>query len=427
MSLDLARQYSGLFRRRGARRFFRFAHDVVQSGKVRELTSFVIWEMLHQLRWYPQSRYIRFTGSSPISLDRQAPGSPGFDAEVAANFEGRGLVARRCANNWKLLTTNDRNEICGCLYPDDHNLYRSADGGASVELVRWFPEKIKAVFISSRGTIFVCVMGSVYRSQDNGASFLRTLDFASPQSFFRFNNAMTESPGHTLVVGEYGNVWDGDAWRDLAYLYFSADDGQTWEKSNYLIQQGVNKHVHLVKYSRLLDRLLVADGDNYKKLWLSGPLDALDFSNPQFTPVNRLHVQVGGYTSAAESGEKILLGTAYRGGTNFIVTTADGAKYVKRIVPDPYRRSPIDDMVLRRSKHGTEVWANLPFSTANTKSLLMYTADEGETWHRAIEYDSTAHKVWLLNSSDGLPETLYFSVQDLRDNTRVVYQVSDKS
>jgi hypothetical protein len=82
-------------------------------------------------------------------------------------------------------------------------------------------------------------------------------------------------------------------------------------------------------------------------------------------------------------------------------------------------------MVPRKAKHGTEVWANLPFSTARTKCLLMFTRDNGETWNKVIDYDGAAHKVWLLNAADGVSDTLYFSVQDLRKNDRVVYEITD--
>jgi hypothetical protein len=425
MMLDLTKQYSALFRKQGGKRLFLFAHDVFKSGKLREFTSFIVWELLHQLRLFPNRQYIQFKHPDALSLNNEIVTGDQFQAKVTAFFESRGVNVSRCPQTWKLLFVDGRNQVFGSFYPDDYDLYKSVDNDVSPVFLQTFPDRIKAIFVSSRGTIFVCVKGSVYTSSDDGASFQKSLDLGSEESFFRFNNGVTETPDQTVIIGEYGNVWDENGWRKLAYLYFTSDEGQTWEKSDYLIKKGTNKHIHVVKYSKLLDRLLIADGDNYKKLWVSGPISAFDSRNPRLTAVNRFHIQIGGYTSVAEMDDKILFGTDYQGGTNFIVETVDGAKYKRRIIPDPYRRSPIDNMVQRKSKTGTEVWANLPFSTASTKSLLMYSMDSGETWNKVIEYDSGAYKVWLLNASDGIRETVYFSIQDSRNNDRVVYKIDD--
>ena len=126
-----------------------------------------------------------------------------------------------------------------------------------INFIKSFPEKIKSIFISSQNTIFVCVEGAVYKSSDNGVSFIKSLDLGSPISFFRHNNGMTETPNKTLIIAEYGNIWENNTWRKLAYLYFSSDDGDTWERSDFLIDQGTNKHVHLVKYSRILNKVFI--------------------------------------------------------------------------------------------------------------------------------------------------------------------------
>lgn len=134
---------------------------------------------------------------------------------------------------------------------------------------------------------------------------------------------------------------------------------------------------------------------------------------------------MGGYTSIVESDGKILFGTDYQGGTNFLVETADGVKFTKRIVPDPYRRSPIDNMVLRKSRKGQEIWANLPYSTANSKCLLMYTDDDGESWNKVIEYNRATHKAWILSSSNEASDVIYISVENSKDKNRVVYKIAD--
>jgi hypothetical protein len=237
---------------------------------------------------------------------------------------------------------------------------------------------------------------------------------------------MTETPDKTLIIGEYGNVWEENGWRQLAYLYLSSDEGETWQRLDFLINKGTNKHVHLVKYSKLFNKVFMTDGDNYKKLWVCDSPNASDLLNPnKWRPVNKFHIQMGGYTSAVENDEAVLFGTDYQGGTNFIVETRDGEKFTKRIVPDPYRRSPIDNMVHRRSKKGNEIWANLPYSTANTKCLLMYSKDSGRTWKRVLEYSRARHKVWLISSSNEIADALYFSIESLENGDRVVYKVSD--
>jgi hypothetical protein len=134
---------------------------------------------------------------------------------------------------------------------------------------------------------------------------------------------------------------------------------------------------------------------------------------------------MGGYTSVVENDGTIFLGTDYQGGTNFIVESTDGEKFTRKIVPDPYRRSPIDNMVLRKSKKGNEIWANLPFSTPNTKCLLMYSADNGKSWNKVFEYNRSTHTVWLVSSSNETTAELCFSVEDSKNNTRAVYKLVD--
>jgi hypothetical protein len=425
MGHDLTKQYSLLFQKKGMKRVFSLAQDVYKFGKFREIVSFAVWEIYHKLGLFPKKDYLIYNNREAITLENERLAGPEFDEKATQFFRIREQSAMKCDHNWKLLYINNNGEIFGCLYPEDSDLYKSTDGGKSIIFVKRFQEDIKSIFISSQNTIFVCVKGSVYKSSDNGVSFKKTLDLGSPISFFRFNNAMTETPNKTLVIAEYGNIYDKNGWRKLAYLYYSSDDGETWKTSDFLIQKGTNKHVHIVKYSRLLNRLMMADGDNYKKLWLSDPLDASDPENPNWKPVNRFHIQMGGYTSVVESDGRIFFGTDYQGGTNFIVETTDGKKFTKKIIPDPYRRSPIDNMVLRKSKAGEEIWANLPFSTPNTKCLLMYTVDNGKSWNKVFEYNRSTHTVWLINSSTQISDELYFSVEDLRSKDRVVYRIAD--
>jgi BNR/Asp-box repeat protein len=425
MGNDLTKQYSFLFEKKGGKQLISFVYDVYKSGKLREIFSFILWELFHRARLFSKNNYLKFNPGEAITLENTKISSFDFDEEIGCFLGKRELSATRSDHNWKLLYFGNPGEILGCLYPDDCNLYKSTDNGKSIISIKRFPQRIKSIFISSQNTIFVCTEGFIYKSSDDGASFTKSLDLGSTESTFRFNNAMTEAPNRVLILGEYGNVWGRTGWKNLAYLYFSFDGGETWKKSDFLIRKGINKHVHLVKYSRLLNKMLVADGDNKKKLWIGDLPESANIENPPWEPVNRFHIQMGGYTSIAENDEKILLGTDYQGGTNFIVETSDGEKFTKRIVPDPYRRSPIDNMVQRKSRNGNEVWANLPYSTEGTKCLLMYTKDGGKSWNRVIEYNRSTHTVWLINSSNEAKDELYYSIKDLMNNDRVVYKISD--
>jgi len=425
MGHDLTKQYSLLFQKKGIKKVFSLAQDIYKFGKFREMVSFAVWEIYHKLGLFPKNDYLVFKNREAIKLENERLAGFEFNEKVTQFFASRGLDAVQCEHNWKLLYANNKGEIFGSLYPDDCDLYKSIDGGKTIVFIKRFQEDIKSIFISGQNTIFVCVKGSVYKSSDGGVSFKKTLDLGSPISFFRFNNAMTETPNKTLAIAEYGNIYDKNGWKKLAYLYYSSDDGETWKKSDFLIQKGTNKHVHIVKYSPLLNKLMMADGDNYKKLWLSDSLDVSDPANPDWKPVNRFHIQMGGYTSVVESDGRIFFGTDYQGGTNFIVESTDGKKFTKKIVPDPYRRSPIDNMVMRKSKSGNEIWANLPFSTPNSRCLLMYTADNGKSWNKVFEYNRSTHTFWLVSSSNEIADTLYFSIADSKNNIRVVYKLVD--
>jgi len=427
MKRELIRRYSVLFEKRGVKKSFQFAQDLYRYGKLRELFSFTVWELFHRLKVFPKKDYLKFSHDEAITLENKNLNGLEFGEKIDYFFRGKGLSVTRSDHNWKLLFIKDNEAIFGCLYPDDRDLYKSVDGGKSISFVKSFPEVIKSIFISSHNTIFVCTKGALYKSSDHGVSFKKVLDLGSSISYFRYNNAMTETPARTLIIGEYGNIWDKNKnrWTKLAYLYFSSDEGETWERSDFLIKKGTNKHVHLVKYSKLFNKVFMADGDNYKKLWVSDSLNATDLKNPdKWTPVNKFHIQMGGYTSVVENDEKIVFGTDYQGGTNFLVETKDGKKFNKTIVPDPYRRSPIDNMVQRKSKNGKEIWANLPYSTANTKCLLMYTADGGANWNKVFEYNRATYKVWLISSSNEIADELYLSIENSKNSDRVVYKIA---
>ena len=425
MREDLTKRYSSFFESYRLARPVTFARDVYLSGKLRELSSFVVWELMHRLRLFSSKSYLDFTEDKPLPLEPEDSAEySDLNDRVNQTFTKLGLQVKSCNENWKMVYLRPGGGMIGCRYPDDNELFESNDQGA-VNFIHSFHEPIKAIFVSSRQVIFVCVKGGVYRRLPNGSPFVRVMDFASPDSFFRHNNGITEMPDGTLVIGEYGNVWDHSGWKDLAYLYSSSDDGMNWKPSDFLIQQGTNKHVHVVKYISLLKKLFVADGDNYKRLWMADARDVADWPDTKWIFANRFHIQMGGYTSIVETDNRLFFGTDYQGGTNFIVESKNGETFTKKVVPDPYRQSPIDNMVLRKAGGKTEIWANLPYCTAASKCLLMVTKDGGQTWNRVIEYDRKHHIVWLISSSTDVSDSFYFSIENVATKNRKVFKVGD--
>lgn len=426
MGRDLTKRYVSAFETQRLAHPVSFARDVYAAGKWRELPSFIVWELLHRFRLFPADSYLKFDHCKPLALEssEDVAATPGFNDKVNQAFADLGLSTEPCEQVWKRIYLHKDPGFFGCWYPNDNDLYES-DDGRTVKLMHRFPEPIKAIFVSRFNTLFVCVKGAVYRRALNTASFDRVLNLASPESTFRHNSGMTETPDGTLIIGEYGNVWNHNGWKNLAFLYSSSDDGATWEASDFLIRQGTNKHVHVVRYSRLLNKLLVADGDNYKKLWMSDVPPAGDGRQRKWTAVNRFHIQMGGYTSVVECGKKLFFGTDYQGGTNFIVESSDGKTFTRKVVPDPYRQSPIDNMVLRKSRGGTEIWANLPYSSPASKCLLMFSRDAGRSWSRVVEYNRTNHVVWLISSSRDVADELYVSIENTKNKHRAVYRVGD--
>lgn len=402
-----------------------FLEAIRRVGKQRELLSFALWEVIHRLHLYQlRNRYLKFTGATCQTLTSESEWS-GQQSEPGLSFQP-------VAVDWKYCVETSSGLLWGSCFSDPNALYHSHDQSQSATLRYRFPRPITSLFISSQHILFVCSDGAIHRSEDLGHSFSLVVRLSTPISYFLFNNGMTELPDGTLLIGEYGSIWHGRAWQNLAYLYYSTDAGQTWTTSDFLRRQGVNKHIHLVQYSPLINALFLMDGDNTKQAWINTELSHLDRQattrNAGWHLLNRHHFQTGGYTSMAETKEAVLFGSDYLGGTNFMVRTENGLQFERLVLPDPYRRSPIMNMTSRETATGTEVWA-MSYSclSSKDKSLLMYTRDSGKTWVRVLEFDGTKNEVRLVSSSRHPSDTLYISIttfdSQLKKHRHKVYRL----
>ncbi|QDK78886.1 exo-alpha-sialidase [Spirosoma sp. KCTC 42546] len=434
--MDISSKYFAQFSRPNPyvlKYLWRFLLDIHRVGKLRELLSFVLWEISHRVRFYKfANQYVRFSSDHYLSLVDEA-NCLDENPILTSFFAKEGLCLQPVAIDWKYCFQVADGALWGCRYSHLNGLYCSKDESQSAVLVHVFAQPITSLFCSQQGVLFVCSNGTIYRSDDEGNSFTAVLQLSTPISYFLFNNGMTELPDHTLMIGEYGSLWHGKSWQNLAFLYYSSDGGITWDVSDFLKQQGVNKHIHLVKYCTRLKAVLLTDGDNKKQMWKNETLTHFDKQAKKqqhgWQLINKYHHQTGGYTSMAETNETVLFGSDYLGGTNFIVRTSDGKQFKKLVLPDPYRRSPVMNMVARQSLTGHEIWAaSYSCLSGDAKSLLMCTKAAGKTWARVIEFDGTKHEVRLLNSSHNPSSMLYVSVTTFGDqeNQHRIYKLDYK-
>lgn len=77
--------------------------------------------------------------------------------------------------------------------------------------------------------------------------------------------------------------------------------------------------------------------------------------------------------------------------------------------PGCYRRSPVMRLAPRRSRNGNiEIWALLHSSMASSaRSLVMYSADQGRSWRKVLDYDGTKYRVRCSNAALSPPDHLW--------------------
>lgn len=408
--------------RAGVRGLLSFICGILAGGKTVETISFSLWKISFRLGLMKRIEF-----SDDVALDPQGEWT---DLEARLSSSGSlGLSVVRQRYPWKQVFIADEGKGYGCMCDSPRDLYLQ-EPDRSPRLLQSFPIEILSIFVSSAAVVFVSLGdGSIHRSLDAGSKFSLSLCLATDRSFLRFDHGMTETPDGQLIVGEYGNVSRGVRWESIAYLYYSKDEGGSWSRSDFLIERGANKHVHLVRYNRLMDAVILTDGDNKKRVWKSKPRS--DKSEQlEWELVNRFHLQTGGYTAMVELEDKLLFGTDYHGGTNFIVETSDCRKLSRLAIPDPYRRCPVFGMVKRSSASGVEVWATLHNSVnPRVRSLLMCTRNGGRSWTKVIEYDGTRHRIHLVSSANTLQETIFFHVTALVAGTErglATFRVADR-
>jgi hypothetical protein len=308
-------------------------------------------------------------------------------ADLAASLRLHNFSVVESATKWLVITESADGTIFGVTSDQPHVLRRADSVSATPTDLFEFNKPISCVFISSNNRIFVAVKGLVYLSKNGGSHFDPMLQLSDDDSAIWHNHGMDETP-HGLIIGEYGNVtsrtWN--FWKSVAYLYSTHDYGDSWRRFDYLVRTGA-KHVHLVKYSRRFGRLIVTDGDKRKQSYWVDEMDQMklpDFTKARFDSFAR----GGGHTAFAETENSTILGTDYRTAPNSIICMRSSGYSGARMLPRPYRHSPVMNMLCMKHRGGTITFAYLFGGLCSwCENALIYSDDDGETWCSLIKFD----------------------------------------
>lgn len=395
-----------------------FLVDIYHSNKIMELMSFIIWEIKYQLCFYKKSDFVKFIDDKPLQF---------LSSINTVSITSHLFLILKCKYNWQLMSLSSDNVVFGCTYNEPSLLLYFAADETPIKCFE-FGHKIENIFIDKSDNIFICSGGVLFKSNKKDLNFIPVLNFSSFTSYFR-PESITENLKGEIFIGEYANNKNGKKWKFAGFIYHSTNNGDTWTKIDFLKKQGINKHIHILKWSNQIQALILTDGDNKKGLWVNKSRNQFDkiskISENGWRKVNRFHIHKGGYTAITEINNQIIFGTDYYGGSNFLVYTKDLKVFHSKLMPDPYRRAMISRMVVRLDENGNkEIWANLYFRhSKKVKSLLMLSTDNGNTWQKVIEYDATHYEIDIISHSANFKEKLYIQIKDKTNNLATTFCV----
>ena len=396
-----------------------FIKKLYYSNKSEELLSFLVWELKYVLAFYKGDKTISFTDQD----------TPSILISNQANFKikDKDFKITKSSVNWSRVYIDNASMHYGCTEEDPNILIVSSPSGITRSIYT-FSSKITSLFVTTKGTILCCVEGIIFNVCGDTKTAHEVLKLTTTQSRFR-QDAITETPNGDIFLGEYANVYERNQWKFVGYIYRSTDTGLSWRRIDFLAKEKINKHIHILKWSHLIQGLIMTDGDNQKNIWINQSRLYFDQRHKDPTKgwkkINKNHIQKGGHTAIAEVNGKILFGTDYNGGTNFIISTSDMSVFKDQVLPNPYRRAIFNRIVVKCDNAGSnQLWAVTRFRHHNgIKSLVAMSADQGRHWKKIIEYDATNWEINLISNSKNPVAMVYLSIHNRLNNTSKTYLI----
>ena len=393
--------------------------NLFRAKKIIELLSFIYWEIKYNLSFYKKDDVLKFLETDPLCEFKHI--------KQEMNIISSGYTVTNNKYNWSYSVENF-SSLWGCLFEDETKLYQLISKEKLVECYQ-FDNKITGLYIDKLNNIYTCVKGIIYKSKDDGYTFKKVLELSTENSYF-LKDAFTETPSGELFIGEYANIWKNNNWVFVGYLYHSKDNGDNWEILDFLKHQNVNKHIHIIKWSNLINGLILSEGDNKKRIWFTKSNTNLNttsnISEDGWKKVNKCHIQKGGHTAMVELNGEIIFGSDYMGGTNFLISTKDMLRFNEKVVPNPHRRCLFRRMIVRINKHDeSEIWTNLSFEYGGgVKCLIMVSINSGKTWRKVIQYNGKQFKARIISDSNHITKELYILLVNNKENTSTTLQIS---
>ena len=397
-----------------------FRH-VFRSKKLTELAYFAILEVYSLLCVAVgfRSKLISFEPGSFWTYDAKLPlNIPTLTTECLSH----NLLAAESQILWYVATQLPWGGIIGRTHDRKNVLLLSTDWFSPAKELYQFDSDITAVFYSKKGYVFVGTKGAVWRSGSSFQNFENVLQLSNRESIVWHNHGIDENATE-LIIGEYACVYDNktSSWRSVAHLHLSGDNGETWRHVDTLSRHSANKHIHLVKYSGQFERTIVTIGDGRKRSYWTR--DVRKFVEPSLDSFRfDSFARGGGHTGFAEVDNAILMGTDHHGGTNSIIALHTCGQNTTRMLPGPYRRSPVINMHSIAHGDSSITFAFLHSGLRHAwKSALIYSIDGGDRWHRLMEYDGRIACFGIVNGGRGPDASLAITFYNVRDGeTRTI-------